>query len=385
MDLLKQAKNLKLLIPTSSTDWWVQFRKWEELCCPKQPTVRLVLLFSFFLIMELSVFILTLVYIPSRMHTSSFFLDNGVPAILIIGTTGSVVKLSHMFSQRKRFGVISSALQHFDQTLQRLDFQLRCDEVLYWTAGWSLSFGITTLFFSVAVHVFGCVVFKHVGPFLMVVFLNITNIPYIVFMVWFILLEICVWCRLKLLHSLIDSGMRLAITGKRMGISKRPNHLLAGLSDLHAELSSVVGHISAAFGVQITVSLCAYTILLIFCIFSYYRAAVVMGEIETNFAWLTVCWSLYNSCFMIPMILFGAFIRQSSDKLTTQVHHHLRHASELVIQNQQMDHYSFAIHPWFYTIEWSVYALVIGYVSTYVVILIQFDSKTLDISRAHML
>ncbi|XP_061499371.1 uncharacterized protein LOC5667468 isoform X1 [Anopheles gambiae] len=365
MNALQSVKSF--FLPTSSADWWVQFRKWEHLCCPKQPTVRLVFLFLFFLLLELTVFAITLLYVPSRMHTGSFFLDNGVPAILIIATTGSVVKLSHMLSQRHRIGAISDTLQQFDHTIQMLDFRMKCDEIVYWTAGWSITFAITTLIFSVTIKVFGSVVFEHVGTGLMIVFINITNIPYSVFTVWFIVCELCIRCRMQLLHSLLDGGMRSMAPSRRIEMVKRSSQLLAGVTNLHADLSSIVGHVSAIFCVQVTISLSAFTILLIFCIFSYYRAAVVMGEIETNFAWLTICWSLYNSCFQIPKVLFGAWIRQGSNQLTKLVHHHLRHADEFMVQNQlfilsqQLEHYSLTIRPWYYTINWPVYATVRRY------------------------
>uniref|UniRef100_A0A182RG09 Gustatory receptor n=1 Tax=Anopheles funestus TaxID=62324 RepID=A0A182RG09_ANOFN len=379
-------QKLKAFFFTSSADWWAEFRQWEQLCCPQRTTVRLVFLFLFFLLLEVGVLVITLLYIPSRMDTGSFFLNNGVPVILSIGTTGCVMSLTHMLSQRARIGGMGSTMQHFDRTLQQLDFRLRCEEVTYWTTGWSLTVLITTTLFSIAIQVFGSMVFNNLNTIILVAFINITNFPYIVFTVWFIVCELCVTYRVKLLHSLLDGEMRSMVTTRRMDKIKRPSHVLAGLTDLYAELSNAVEHISAVFGVHVMVTLGAYVTLLIFCVFSYYRAAVVLGEIETNFAWLTVSWSLYNSCYLLPKVLFGAWIRKETDRLIKLVHHHLRQAGEQIVQDQlyilsqQLEHRSLSIRTGLFTINWPVYASVIGFISTYVVILIQFDSKAMDIA-----
>ncbi|XP_052891734.1 putative gustatory receptor 28b [Anopheles moucheti] len=384
------VQKLKTLFFELSANWWTEFRQWEHLCCPQRTTVRLVFLFLFFLLLELSVFVITLLYIPSRIDTGSFFLDNGVPAILIIGTTGSVFGLTHMLSQRSQIGGVSLTLQHFDRTLQQLDFRLRCEQISYWTTGWFVTVLITTILFSIAIQVFGSMVFNNLNTIVLIAFINVTNIPYIIFTVWFLVCELCVSYRVRLLHSLLEGEMRSMATTSRMDNKvKRPSHLIAGLTDLHAELTIAVRHIRAVFSMHITVTFGAYVILLIFCIFSYYRAAVVLGEIETNFAWLTGCWSLYNSCFLIPKVLFGAWIRMEADRLTKLVHYHLRNSREQMVQNQlyilsqQLEHHSFSIRTGLFTINWPVYASVIGYISTYVVILIQFDNKAMDISKAN--
>ncbi|XP_050072064.1 uncharacterized protein LOC126559946 [Anopheles maculipalpis] len=382
------VQKLKSLFMPSSDEWWAQFNEWEQLCCPKRTTFRLVVLFSFFLLLELTVFFVTLLYIPSRIDSGSFFLDYGVPAILLIATIGSVVNLTHMLSQRDKISDMSSTMQRFDRTLQQLDFRLRCEEVSYWAAAWSLTTVIATILFSVAIQAFGRMVFDRMNTIVLIVFLNVTNFPYIIFTVWFLVCELCVWYRVKLLHALLDGEMRSFAISRRLEKAKRPSQAIAGLTDLHAELCIAVGHIRAVFGVQASVTLGAYIVLLIFSIFSNYRAAVVLGEIETNFAWLMICWSTYNSCFLIPKVLFGAWIRMAADQLTKLVHHHLRQTKEEILQHQlhilsqQLDHHSLNIRTCFFTINWPVYASVIGFISTYVVILIQFDSKAMDISKS---
>ncbi|XP_035919700.1 uncharacterized protein LOC118517564 isoform X1 [Anopheles stephensi] len=406
------VQKLQSLFFPSSAEWWVQFRAWEQLCCPKRTTVRLVVLFCFFLLLELTVFFVTLLYIPSRIDSGSFFLDYGVPAILLIATIGSVVNLTHMLSQRGKISGVSSTLQRFDRTLQRLDFRLRCEEISYWTAGWSLTVMIATILFSVAIQAFGRLVFNHMNTIVLIAFLNVTNFPYIIFTVWFMMCELCVWYRVKLLQSLLDGEMRSMAASTRLEKSKRLSMVIAGLTDLHAELCIAVGHIRAVFAVQASVTLGAYIILLIFCIFSYYRAAVVLGQIETNFAWLMICWSAYNSCFLIPKVLFGAWIQMAADQFTKLVHRNLRHAGEEAVQHQlhilsqQLGHHALNIRTCFFNINWPVYASVrhknpmkhntggfssklfvqlqvIGYISTYVVILIQFDSKAMDMSKTN--
>uniref|UniRef100_A0A182WR20 Gustatory receptor n=1 Tax=Anopheles minimus TaxID=112268 RepID=A0A182WR20_9DIPT len=379
------VQKLKKIFFTSTADWWAEFRQWEQLCCPKQTTMRLVFLFLFFLLLQFTVFFITLLYIPSHINTGSFFLNNGVPAILIIGNTGSVMALTHMLSQRSRIGGIGTTLQQFDRTLQQLDFRLGCVEVVYWTTGWTLTVVITTILFSIAIQLFGSLIFNNLNTTVLTVFMNVTNFPYIIFTVFFIICELCVTYRVKLLQSLLDGEMCSLATARRMEKATRPSHVIAGLTDLHAQLSTVVGHMRAVFGLHVTVTMGAYVILFIFCIFSYYRAAVVLGEIETNFALLTICWTLYNSCYLLPKILFGAWIRTETDKLTKLVHHYLRQTGEDIVQDQQLEHVSLNIRTGLFTLNWPVYASVIGHISTYVIILIQFDSKAMDISKANSL
>uniref|UniRef100_A0A182NR01 Gustatory receptor n=1 Tax=Anopheles dirus TaxID=7168 RepID=A0A182NR01_9DIPT len=369
----------------SSADWWAKFREWEQLCCPRTATVRIVLLFLFFLLLELIVFVITLIYIPSRIETGSFLLDNGVPSILIIASIGSIVMLAHMLSRRKCIGVVATTLQRFDQTLQRLDFRLRCEEVIYWTVGWIITFVVTTILFSISIQVFGSMVFgSNMNVAALVVFINVANVPYTICSIWAMIFALCVWYRLKLLNTLTDNSMRALATTGRKERTKR-SHTVAGLTDLQSELATVVEHINAVFGLQMTLSLSAFTMLLIFCIFSYYRAAVVMGDTERYFAWLIICWSLYNCCTQLPKVLFGSWIGIAAKRQTRLVYHYLRQSDDILsILSQQLEHLPLTIRSWFSTINWPVYATIIGYISTYVVILIQFDSKAMDVSKANL-
>ncbi|XP_049534818.1 uncharacterized protein LOC125950668 [Anopheles darlingi] len=52
---------------------------------------------------------------------------------------------------------------------------------------------------------------------------------------------------------------------------------------------------------------------------------------------------------------------------------------------QQLDHRSIAIKTGLFFVNWPVFASVIGYIATYIVILIQFDSKAREINGVNNL
>ncbi|KFB43614.1 AGAP001137-PA-like protein [Anopheles sinensis] len=267
------------------------------------------------------------------MATGSYLLDVGVPSILLIATTGSVVKLSHMLGQRNRITKISSSVQYFDNTIQRLDFRMRCDEVNQWLTGLVAGFCIATVLLSIATAIFGNMVFNKTSTILLVAFIDVSNIPYIIFLILFMACELSVRCRLKLLCTLVKNGLTLTASKARKDIVML-HHLVAGITDLHNVLSAIVQHINALFLVEVFMCLAAYTSLLIFTLFSYYRAAVVMGETEYNFAWLTIAWSIYNSLFVLPTILFGAWARIESKRFSKLVHLMLRTTNDNLLQDQ---------------------------------------------------
>ncbi|XP_058117567.1 uncharacterized protein LOC131288948 [Anopheles ziemanni] len=358
----------------------------SDLYCPKRTTFRSIFLFITVIVLDVIVFVVTWHYEPLHMATGSYFLDIGVPSILLIATAGSIVKLSHMLIRKSRITEISSSIQYFDKTIQRLDFRMRCDEVNQWLTGLVAGFFIATLLLSIATGIFGNMVFNKIGTILLVAFIDISNIPYIVFLILFMACELSVWCRLKLLCTLVKNGLSFTASRARKDIVML-HHLVAGLTDLHNVLSAIVQHINALFLVQVFMCLAAYTSLLIFTLFSYYRAAVVLGETEYNFARLTVAWSIYNSLFVLPTILFGAWARIEANRFSKLVHLMLRTSNDNLLQDQllalslQLHHRPLGIRTCFVPLNWPAYASMIGYISTYVVILIQFDSKAMEISK----
>ncbi|ETN59170.1 gustatory receptor [Anopheles darlingi] len=267
------------------------------------------------------------------MKTNSALLDSGLPAILRISSWGAIIKLSHMFSQRNRIWKVSVGLQRFDSVLQRLDFRLHSEEMNYWVIAWRIELLLGTIFLNVTGIYFGSMIFNYGTLILLIVLMNIANLPYTIFLIWFIIAELCVWYRLKLLSTLLLNSRRAAMTGDRKDLT-RHRKLAMEISTLHYELSTVVQHINSVYGVQLTMSLCAYTILSIFGLFSYYRATVVDRELETHFCRLMISWTTYNSATMVPAILFGALVYGDAKRFGKEIYAFLRQTEDERVQNQ---------------------------------------------------
>uniref|UniRef100_A0A182FRZ5 Gustatory receptor n=1 Tax=Anopheles albimanus TaxID=7167 RepID=A0A182FRZ5_ANOAL len=352
---------------------------WGRICCPKTSNVRFWFMFLTFLLLEIVVLTASLFVIPSAMNTNSPLLDSGLPAILRISSWGAIVKLWHMFSQRHRMWKMTFGLQQFDNALQKLDFRMRSVEMNYWVLGWSIEFLLGTIYLNASGIIFGSMIFNYGTLTVLIVLINIANLPYTLFLIWFNVSELCVWYRIKMLSTLLRNGRPAALTGDRKDHT-RQRKLATEISMLHYELSTVVQHINSVFGVQLTMSLCAYTILSIFGLFSYYRATIVDRDLETHFCRLIISWTIYNSATVWPAVLFGALVYGGVNRFGKEVHAFLRQTEDERAQNQQLDHRSITIKTGFFFVNWPVFASVIGFIVTYIVILIQFDSKAREIN-----
>ncbi|XP_050086665.1 uncharacterized protein LOC126571865 [Anopheles aquasalis] len=365
--------------------WRDNMMFWERICCPKQSTIPFWVMFLSFFLLEIVVLTTSLIVIPSTMKTNSPLLDSGLPAILRISSWGAIIKLSHMFSQRHRVWKVSFGLQRFDSILQKLDFRLHNEEMNYWVIVWTIELLLGTICLNATGIIFGGMIFNYGTLILLIVLMNIANLPYTIFLIWFIVGELCVWYRIKMLSTLLQNGRQAALTSDRKDHT-RYRKLAMEISILHYELSTVVQNINSVFGVQLMMSLCAYTILSIFALFSYYRATVVDRDLETHFCQLMISWVIYNSATVWPAILFGALVYGGANRFGKEVHAFLRQAEDERAQNQfftlaqQLDHRSIAIKTGLFFVNWPVFASVIGYIATYIVILIQFDSKAREIN-----
>ncbi|XP_058060993.1 uncharacterized protein LOC131211510 [Anopheles bellator] len=370
----------------NSNRWSDELLKWEQLCCPKQSSICVSLMLVCFLLLQIVVILVSIFILPSTLNTQSQLLNNGLLWILIIAPAGSVVSLSRMILQRQRMWKITSELQLFDRTLLRLDFRIRCNEINYWGVGWAAIFAVGTSLFNAAAIGFGSLIFNPLNLAVLIVLINIINLPRAMLTVWFIICELCVWYRIKSLCKLLTNGRQAANVATPKDTAKY-RILVAGTTALHYNLSCVVEHINGVFGVQVVFSMVGNTVLNIFCIFACYRAAVVMGEVERLFSMMLISWTFYTSSIMLPAVLYGAWLCREATQFAREVHAFLRQVDDEGLQNQlcalsqQSQHRSMALTVGGHTLNWPVFATMIGFIITYVVILIQFDSKAMEIER----
>ncbi|XP_052868574.1 uncharacterized protein LOC128274418 [Anopheles cruzii] len=367
----------------NSNRWSDELLKWEQLCCPKQSSICVSLMLGSFLLLQIVVVLVSIFIIPSTLTTQSELLNNGLLWILIVAPAGSVLSLTRMIFQRQRLWKITSGLQQFDRTLARLDFRIRCTELNYWVVGWGAIFAVGTSLFNAAAIGLGSLIFNHLNLAVLIVLINIINLPRATLTVWFIICELCVWYRMKSLCKLLTNGRQAASVATPKDTAKF-RILLAGTTALHHNLSCVVEHINGVFGVQVVFSMVGYTVLYIFCVFACYRAAVVRGEVERHFSMMLICWTAYTSSIMLPAVLYGAWLCREATQFAREAHAFLRQVDDEGLQNQlsalsqQLQHRSMAPTVGGHTLNWPVFATMIGFIITYVVILIQFDSKAME-------
>nr|NP_001345643.1 gustatory receptor 78 [Aedes aegypti] len=157
------------------------------------------------------------------------------------------------------------------------------------------------------------------------------------------------------------------------------------IAQLHSELVTQVGHYSENYAVQLLQSYFGLIVMTIFSAFTLYRALVRPDPDSDYIAIINFCWSSYYTAYLLFNITLAGMIQTQAKKIGISIHkaidllHDEEICDKLLLFSNQVYHRTPVVNCKLFNFDGSLIFSTLGAITTYLVILIQFDILSGDI------
>ncbi|XP_037040730.1 putative gustatory receptor 28b [Bradysia coprophila] len=155
------------------------------------------------------------------------------------------------------------------------------------------------------------------------------------------------------------------------------------MTRLHDQLTDIIGLVNRRFAFQVLILVAADFVFSVFSIFSFYRASSTepfdLKEFRSSI--IHNVWGFYYDFFILVIIWMGSSVKSEGAYTGVLIHKTINNYADkdtvekLILFSQQLKHQSPIATCKLFPIDWTLFFTMVGATTTYLTILIQFDSS----------
>nr|QGW45462.1 gustatory receptor 1 [Bradysia odoriphaga] len=155
------------------------------------------------------------------------------------------------------------------------------------------------------------------------------------------------------------------------------------MARLHDQLTDIIGLVNRRFSFQVLILIASAFVFSVFSIFSFYRVAFAepfdFNQFQTSIVYNL--WGFYYESFILMIIWMGSSVQREGAYTGVLIHKTINNYAEknivekLILFSQQLKHQAPIATCKLFPIDWTLFFTMVGATTTYLTILIQFDSS----------